>query len=100
MSFFNCLRCRNYVVTADDLYRLFSFYWRILRERARMARERWKQQFSHIVRLIDRDVVQAGVMQGVFKKEQVDRERERARHDPHPFWRSGMIVADLEGLAR
>ncbi|MDR6453470.1 hypothetical protein [Variovorax paradoxus] len=100
MSFFNCLRCRNYVVTADDLYRLFSFYWRILLERTRMIRGRWKHQFSHIIRLIDHDVIQAGIAQGVFKKEQVDSERERARLNPHPFWRSSTIVADIEGLAR
>jgi hypothetical protein len=97
MSFFNCLRCRNYVVTGDDLHRLFSFYWRILRERARMAPARWKRQFRHIVRLIERDVIEAGVAGGVFKQAWVDQERERARNDPHPFWDSDTIVSDLSG---
>lgn len=100
MNFFNCLRCRNYVVTTDDLYRLFSFYWRILRERTRMSRERWKRQLSHIVRLIDRDVIEAGVAQGIFKQKDVDQERERARCEAHPFWRSDTIISDLEGVAR
>lgn len=99
MSFFNCLRCRNYVVTGDDLHRLFSFYWRILHERARMDPARWKQQFRHIVRLIDHDVVEVGLARGVFKQATVAQERERARHDPHPFWRSDTIVADLSGSA-
>lgn len=95
MSFFNCLRCRNYVVTGDDLYKVFSFYWRLLRERARMAPTRWKRQFAHVVRLIERDVAEAGVAQGVFKQAEVDSARERARRDPHPFWRLDSVVAHL-----
>ena len=39
MNFLNCLRCRNYVVTGDDLHRLFSFYWRILRRTIEDAAE-------------------------------------------------------------
>ena len=99
MSFLNCIRCRNYVVTADDLYRLFSFYWRLLYERARMNAKRWNKHLAHIVRLIDRDVVDAGVRRGVFKQDQVDRERERARVTPHPFWRSESIIANLSSVA-
>jgi hypothetical protein len=98
MSFLNCVRCRNYVVTGDDLYRLFSFYWRVMRERARMDKKRWERQFSHIVRLIDRDVIELGVIKGVFKQKHVDEARERARNDPHPYWCSDVIVEALEGL--
>lgn len=97
MSFLNCLRCRNYVVTGDDLYRLFSFYWRVLDERARMDPKRWRRQFAHIVRLIDRDVVDAGVANKMFRAAAVNRERDRAKHDPHPFWKSDTIMADLAG---
>lgn len=98
MNFFNCLRCSNYVVTAEDLHRLFSFYWRILKERSRMDIKRWKKHFSHIVRLIDRDVVAKGIEHGVFKKAVVDRERLRAQLDPHPFWRADSIITDLAAL--
>ena len=98
-SFLNCVRCRNYVVTADDLYRLFSFYWRILAERSRMNPKRWRKHLSHIVRLIDRDVIGTGLSRGVFKQEIVDRERERARLNPHPFWRSESIITDFGDLA-
>lgn len=97
-SFLNCVRCRNYVVTADDLYRLFSFYWRILAERSRMNPKRWRKHLAHIVRLIDRDVIGTGLSRGVFKQEIVDRERERARLDPHPFWRSESIIRDFGDL--
>jgi hypothetical protein len=95
MNFLNCLRCRNYVVTGDDLYRLFSFYWRIFDERSRMPQKRWQTQFAHIARLIDRDVVEAGLADLTFGHALVDRERERARHDPHPFWRSDTLMASL-----
>lgn len=97
MNFLNCIRCRNYVVTADDLYRLFSFYWRVLRERSSMDKRRWKTQFAHIARLIEADIIQAGLDKGIFKKLHVDTERERARHNPHPFWRAETVMADLHG---
>jgi hypothetical protein len=94
MSFLNCLRCANYVVTGDDLHRLFSFYWRVLGERAHIERQRWDRQFAHIVRLIERDVIAAGVKKRVFKQAEVDEARERARLNPHPFWRAdGMMEA-------
>lgn len=97
-SFLNCLRCRNLVVTADDLYKLFSFYWRVLKERSRMDPRRWKRQMAHIVRLIDRDVIEAGVANGVFKQSTVDQERSRALNDPHPFWRTDVALVDLSTL--
>ncbi|WP_321900404.1 phage integrase SAM-like domain-containing protein [Burkholderia cepacia] len=95
MSFLNCLRCRNLVVTGDDLYRLFSFYWRILKERARMDVKRWRRQLAHIARLIDQDVIEQGLRRKVFTQAMVDTERERARVDPHPFWKADTIIADL-----
>ncbi|WP_406622826.1 hypothetical protein [Acidovorax sp. SDU_ACID1] len=89
-SFLNCVRCRNYVVTGDDLYRVFSLYWRVLAERDQVAPRQWKQQFAHIARIIDRDVVQAGLERGVFKQKDVDAARDRARVEPHPFWKATM----------
>ncbi|RTL36436.1 MAG: hypothetical protein EKK53_22770 [Burkholderiales bacterium] len=97
-SFLNCLRCRNYVVTGDDLWRLFSFYFRILREHANVDRRKWRQQMAHIPRLIDRDVIEAGIARGVFKASQVEAARERARHTPHPFWSSDSVLHDIEHL--
>ena len=97
-SFLNCIRCRNLVVTADDLYRLFSFYWRVLHERSRMDVRRWKRQMSHIVRLIDREVIEPGIARGVFKQAVVDEERRRAFATPHPFWRTGIALSDLGSL--
>jgi hypothetical protein len=86
MNFLNCLRCRNYVVTGDDLYRLFSFYWRIYAERSRMEIRKWEKHYRHIIRLIDRDVIAAGIERKVFRQGEVDAARERARTEPHPYW--------------
>lgn len=98
-SFLNCLRCRNYVVTGDDLWRLYSFYWRVLRERARIDKRRWQRQLGHIPRLIERDVIEAGLASKAFKPADVYAARERARRDPHPFWASPTVIGDLEALA-
>lgn len=86
-DFLSCLRCKNYVVTGDDLYKLFSFYWRVLRERDRMDARLWGMHYAHIPRLIERDVIAVGLAKKVFKPAAVEAARERARHDPHPYWR-------------
>ena len=52
-------------------------------------------QFAHVARLIDRDVIEAGLNDHTFTRALADRERERARHDPHPFWRSDTLMANL-----
>ena len=98
MSFLNCLRCKNLVVTGDDLYRVFSFYWRLLKERSRMGVKRWQRQLAHIVRLIERDLVEQGIQRKVFTQAMVASAKERARTDPHPFWRSDTIIAEMTGL--
>ena len=99
MNFLNCLRCRNYVVTGDDLYRLFSFYWRILRERAKLTKTIWDRRFAHIIRLIDRDVIIPGLAKGAFKEKQVSDARERAFHDPHPYWRDDSVIDSLGNMS-
>lgn len=96
MNFLDCVRCRNYVVTGDDLYRLFSFYWRIYSERGRMDKRKWERHYAHIVRLIERDVVQAGMQKRAFTHSEVTDARERARIDPHPFWSSTVALGGLE----
>ena len=96
MNFLDCLRCRNYVVTGDDLYRLFSFYWRVVQERGRMDKRKWQKHYAHIVRLIDRDVIETGIEKKIFAQHDVDAVRETARTDPHPYWRTDDILKALE----
>jgi hypothetical protein len=96
MNFLQCLRCRNYVVTGDDLYRLFSFYWRIYAERSRMDIRKWERYYRHIIRLIDRDVIDAGIRKKVFRQSEVDTARERARTEPHPYWLTQGVFEALQ----
>jgi hypothetical protein len=96
--FFDCLRCRNYVVTGDDLYRVFSFYWRVYEERSQMSVRKWEKRFAYIVRLIDRDVIARGIEKRVFGVPEVNEAKERARRDPHPYWRGDTLFKELEAL--
>jgi len=86
INFVNCIRCRHYAVTADDLYKLYSFYFRIFAERAHMDKRRWAKEYAHIPRLIDNHIIAEGLKRGIFKKGQVESARDRARLEPHPFW--------------
>lgn len=97
-NFLNCLRCRHYAVTGNDLHKLFSFYFRVFAERMRMDKRRWAREYAHIPRLIDDYIVAEGLRRGVFKLAAVEAARERARIEPHPFWSSD-LVSDLEVFA-
>ncbi|MNP37953.1 hypothetical protein D3C76_1314330 [compost metagenome] len=98
MNFMNCLRCKHYAVTAEDLYKLFSFYFRVLAERSRMDKRRWAREYAHIPRLIDHYIVAEGLRRGTFKSNVVEAARERARVLPHSFW-SVDLIDSLEVFA-
>lgn len=91
MNFMNCLRCKHYAVTAEDLYKLFSFYFRVLTERSRMDKRRWAREYAHIPRLIEHYIVAEGLRRGTFKATAVEAARERARTQPHQFWSIDLI---------
>ncbi|MGO0110840.1 hypothetical protein [Pseudomonas putida] len=91
INFLNCLRCKHYAVTADDLHKLFSFYFRLLTERSRIEKRRWAREYGHIPRLIEHYIVKEGIRRGTFKAEIVDAAREQARTQPHPFWSVDLI---------
>jgi len=91
MNFLNCLRCKHYALTAEDLYKLFSFYFRVLTERSRMNTRRWTREYAHIPRLIDHYIVAEGLRRGTFKAAAVAAAREHARTLPHPFWSVDLI---------
>lgn len=98
MNFMNCMRCKHYAVTAEDLHKLFSFYFRVLSERSRMDKRRWAREYAHIPRLIDHYIIAEGLRRGTFKAAAVEAARERARTDPHPFW-SFDLIDSLEVFA-
>jgi hypothetical protein len=96
MNFLDCLRCRNYVVTGEDLYRLFSFCWRIYKERERMDKRKWESRYAHIPRLIDRDIIEPGIRKKAFTRAQVNAHREHARNNPHPYWKADGLLEALQ----
>ncbi|HFQ8054179.1 TPA: hypothetical protein ACHTCR_006082, partial [Pseudomonas putida] len=97
-SFLNCLRCRHFVITANDLYKLFSFYFRIYSERNKISKHRWEKELSHIPRLIDNYVIAEGLRRGIFKQRQIDEAKALAQKNPHPFW-SADTIPTLEVIA-
>ncbi|BAW21676.1 hypothetical protein C1X72_18900 [Pseudomonas sp. FW306-2-2C-D06B] len=98
MNFINCLRCKHYAVTAEDLYKLFSFYFRVLAERSRMDKKLWAREYAHIPRLIDHYIIDEGLRRGTFRAAAVEAAREHARNQPHPFW-SIDLIESLEVFA-
>jgi hypothetical protein len=80
-SFLDCLRCTNMVVTQEDLYRLFSFYWLIVHEREQIGVKRWKKYFAHIIRIVDQDIAPK------FDADYVANIRTEAESNPHPAWK-------------
>lgn len=80
MDFLNCFRCPSQLVTGDDLWRMFSFYWLLVRERGYLPRNRWHKRYSWVIRVIDRSIAPK------FHPDDVKAARERAHTDPHPMW--------------
>lgn len=89
-DFLACVRCRNMVVTKEDLYRLFSFYWLLIYEREQIGAKRWKKYFAHIIRIIDNEIATQ------FDPEYVKTVRAEAEANPHPAWKHRQ---QLEGVA-
>ena len=89
-KFLACFRCRSFIVTGDDLYRVYSLYWMLVRMRDSMGASRWKRVYGHIIRIIDGEIAPQ------FDHELVAMQRQRAKVDPHPFWRDPDL---LEGAA-
>ena len=81
-DFLHCFRCRSYVITSDDLYRLFSFYWLMVRERDRIGSRKWSRYYAHIIRIIDRQIAPQ------FDLQKVAENRTLAKEVPHLFWRN------------
>lgn len=83
-DFLACFRCKSCVITGDDLYRLYSLYWAIVRNRDTFGRKDWKRHLRNVLSIIDTEVEPAFIAQGMLSHLQA--ERERARQNPHPYW--------------
>lgn len=85
-DFLGCFRCKSFVITGDDLYKLFSFYWAIIRSRDEFGRKDWKRHLRSVLRIVDEDVVPEFARLGQLQR--VETEKERARTNPHPYWKN------------
>ncbi|MAZ87935.1 MAG: hypothetical protein CL693_09835 [Cellvibrionaceae bacterium] len=81
-AFLACFRCKSCVVTGDDLYKLFSLYWMLVRERNSMSTRAWSKHFRHILHTIDNNISPQ------FDEEKVQSVREYAKNSPHPYWQT------------
>lgn len=85
-EFLSCFRCPNQVITGDDLYRLFSFYWLLIKERKFLGATKWGRIYAWVIRDVD------NVISLKFPTEQVAKAREAAKLNPHPMWRDRSIL--------
>lgn len=82
-KYFTCFRCPNFCVFEDDLWRLFSFYERLLAERIKINPAHWMKTYGPIVRRIDAEIAP------LFPADKVEAARHKARERPHPAWAGG-----------
>lgn len=92
IDFISCFRCKSQVILQEDLYKLFSFYWALFSQRTLIGSQKWKELFAWIIRVIDRDITPK------FDAKIVAHERQRARNQPHPMWRSDAVLAALRSV--
>lgn len=81
-KFLACFRCPSMVVFEDDLYRLYSFYFRLLAERPKIPPHQWMKTFGPVIRTIDEQIAVQ------FDVAIVAEARQQARSTPHPAWRN------------
>jgi hypothetical protein len=85
-DFLSCFRCQSCVITGDDLYRLFSFYWLIVKERNAIGIRNWGKVYAHIIRIIDRQIAPQ------FPANKVETARSQAKAQPHTFWHNRELL--------
>ncbi|BEU21244.1 integrase [Paraburkholderia sp. 22B1P] len=85
-AFLHCFRCPNQVIMESDLYRLYSFYWLLVKERTLLGRNRWQKVYGWVVREIDQSIAPR------FAAAIVKQAKESAYADPHPMWRDRSML--------
>lgn len=78
--FVACFRCPNQVVLESDLYRLFSFYWLLIKERSFIGRKKWKKLYSWVIKVIEKEI------EPLFDIIIVETAKNNAKSKPHPMW--------------
>lgn len=84
-KFFHCFKCPSMCVFEDDLWRLFSFYYRLLNERSKINPAHWLKTYGPIIRRIDVDIASQ------FPEDKVAAARLKAQQTPHPTWKGPLL---------
>jgi hypothetical protein len=94
MEILGCFRCKDMVVTKNDLAKLLSLKWAIIRERDSWANgnvKLWKQRFRDVLKSIDEIV---DTFQTKYPKESpfVEQLKIDTKTNPHPTWRDLRVL--------
>jgi integrase len=84
-KFFSCFSCPSMIVFEDDLWRLFSFYYRLLSERVKINPGHWMKTYGPIIRRIDAEIATQ------FPADKVEAAKLKAQQDPHPTWKGPLL---------
>lgn len=84
-KFLACFKCPNMMVFEDDLWRLFSFEYRLLFERSKIHVDHWAKTYAPIIIRIDRQIAP------LFPDDVVAEARAKAMKTPHPTWRGPIL---------
>lgn len=82
---FHCFKCPSMCVFEDDLWRLFSFYYRLLAERVKINPAHWLKTYGPIIRRIDSEIAP------LFPSHKVEAARREAIDNPHPAWKGPLV---------
>lgn len=85
LKFVHCFKCPSMCVFEDDLWRLFSFYYRLLAEQTKINPSHWLKTYGPIIRRIDTDIASQ------FPANKVEASKRKAQENPHPTWRTPLL---------
>jgi len=80
-NFMACFRCPNQIIMQDDLHKVFSFYWYLLKKKPMISDKAWEKAYAWIIRIIDEDIVPQ-----IDPKLDINALKENAKINPHPAW--------------
>lgn len=96
----DCFQCPNQLVMESDLYRLFSFYFLLIKERNFISLIRWKELYSPILAIIDDEIISPNLKtksnpKGCFDPYRVNKAKAEAERNPHPMWRDRATLGSV-----
>lgn len=96
-----CFTCPNQLVMESDLYRLFSFYFLLIKERNFISRQKWDDMYAPIIQIIDEKIIAPNLKtkqnpKGCFDPYRVRKARAEAEANPHRMWQDRSILGSVQ----